>query len=649
MNIDAQRATDLLLPEFEKQLVSTDQKKSQSEVLHRFATIFPELFVRLKDLYGHRWDFYYQMQNVTRLLGESWVQRDQDLRDLDILREQDPHWFQRETMVGAMVYVDLFADDLKGIEKKISYFQDLGITYLHLMPLFKAPEGENDGGYAVSSYRDVNPRIGTIDDLKHLATTLQKKGISLVLDFIFNHTSDEHTWALAAKDGQTKFKDYYWIFPEKSEADAYNRTLRDIFPDVRTGSFTYNQKVDGWVWTTFNNYQWDLNYQNPATFIAMVGEMLSLANLGAQVLRLDALAFCWKELGTSCENLPKAHTLIQAFRLAASIVAPALAFKSEAIVHPDEVVKYINTKECEISYNPLLMALLWEALATRNTDLLRLSLQKRFAIDPSCSWVNYIRCHDDIGWTFADEDAAELGIQGYDHRRFLNDFYIGKFPGSFARGVPFQFNPQTGDCRISGTAASLVGLEKAEYLDDHQLAEQERYLSLKRLLLLHGIILSIGGIPVLYVGDEIGTLNDYSYAQEPGKSKDSRWVHRPRFQWKRYQEALKIGNQVPALLYKGLQDLIKLRKHLPTFGVAETQVLNLENSGLLGYVRVGDKRRLMVVCNMTDQPQRISSNLLRLQGLYPQCLELISQRTLEESNDLLELGPYDQWWLVPVI
>ena len=621
---------------------------------NRFSQIFPDLFLRLRELYGHRWDFFYHLQQLTRVLADSWIQRDQELRLLDEIRQEDPHWFQRETMVGAMVYVDLFAGDLGGLEKKLDYFEQLGITYLHLMPLFKAPEAENDGGYAVSSYREVDPKLGTIDDLKHLARTLQKKGISLVLDFIFNHTSDEHDWALAAKEGVAEYRDYYWIFREKTDADAYNRTLRDIFPDVRSGSFTYNHEVDGWVWTTFNNYQWDLNYQNPATFIAMVGEMLSLANAGAQILRLDALAFCWKELGTSCENLPQAHTLIQAFRLAASIVAPALAFKSEAIVHPDEVAKYISPQECEISYNPLLMALLWESLATRNTDLLRTSLQHRFTVPKGCAWVNYVRSHDDIGWTFADEDARELGINGYDHRRFLNDFYIGNFPGSFSRGVPFQYNQETGDCRVSGTTASLTGLEKAVHLKDPHQAREEQEMAIRRILLLHGIILSIGGIPVIYIGDELAQLNDYSYANEPGKSRDSRWVHRPAFSWShgkgRKGAASRISQQNPASMRvrQELGRLIEIRKSLPTLGLGETQILDVENSGVFAFIRIGDNRRILVLGNMTDRPQGIPGNILRLHGLYPQCEDAISRKAISSEGGYIELEPYGLMWLTPL-
>ena len=282
----------------------------------------------------------------------------------------------------------------------------------------------------------------------------------------------------------------------------------------------------------FHKYQWDLNYANPAVFNRMAEEMLFLANQGVEVIRLDAVAFIWKQIGTSCENLPQAHTLIRAFNAAARISAPTLLFKSEAIVHPDDVVKYIDPAECQLSYNPLLMALLWNSLATRKVDLLAQALATRFKIHPQTSWVNYVRCHDDIGWTFSDEDASLLGINGSDHRRFLNEFYRGRFPGSFARGLPFQENPTTGDCRISGSCASLAGLEKA--LSEEGPNEVE--LAIRRILLLHGMILTIGGIPLIYLGDEVGTLNNYTYRDDPHKTRDSRWVHRPYVDWNKYEK-----------------------------------------------------------------------------------------------------------------
>ncbi|HZU86565.1 MAG TPA: alpha-amylase family protein, partial [Anaerolineaceae bacterium] len=495
---EARKTLTRLLPRLEASFAADISADSHSweTFTDRVNSQFMALFQFYLDLYRSQYDFFYHLEDLLHSMARAWFARPADLRALDRTRESDPHWFQSNKMLGGVIYVDLFADNLEGVRSKIPYFQELGLTYLHLMPLFKAPDGENDGGYAVSSYREIHPPLGTMEQLASLAHDLRTAGISLVIDFIFNHTSNQHLWAERGTAGDETYLDFYRLFPDRSIPNAYERTLREIFPDEHPGAFTFFPKIGQWVWTTFHTYQWDLNYDNPAVFNRMVEEMLFLANQGVEVIRLDAVAFTWKEMGTSCENLPGAHTLIRAFNAAARIASPALLFKSEAIVHPDDVIKYIDPQECQLSYNPLLMSLLWNSLATREVGLLSQALATHYKIHPETAWVNYVRCHDDIGWTFSDEAAAQLGIHGSDHRHFLNEFYRGRFPGSFARGLPFQENAKTGDCRISGTCASLAGLEKA--LDEE--GPQELELAIRRILLLYGITLTMGGIPLLYLG-----------------------------------------------------------------------------------------------------------------------------------------------------
>ena len=580
----------------------------------RLADTFPALFELYLDLYGARYDFFFHLEDLLLSLARASFDRPADLCTLDAAREADPLWFQSNQMLGGVIYVDLFANDLEGVRAKIPYFKELGLTYLHLMPLFKMPAGENDGGYAVSSYREVHPPLGSMQQLAALSRDLRAAGISLVVDLVFNHTSDEHTWAEQAKAGDEEAREMYRVFPDRALPDAYERTLREIFPDEHPGSFSpffsaepqgHPARQAGWVWTTFHKYQWDLNYANPQVFNRMAEEMLFLANQGVEVIRLDAVAFIWKEMGTSCENLPQAHQLIRAFNATARISAPALLFKSEAIVHPDDVVKYIDPAECQLSYNPLLMALLWNSLATRKVRLLSQALANRFKIHPQTTWVNYVRCHDDIGWTFSDDDAAHLGVNGYDHRRFLNEFYRGRFPGSFARGLPFQENPKTGDCRISGTCASLAGLEKAL----HEEGPTEVELAIRRILLIHGIILTIGGIPLLYLGDEIGTLNDYTYRADPGHARDSRWVHRPKADWQRYanrSDPFSIEGRV----FSGLQAIIQLRKSHPAFSGNELEMILTENEHVLGFVRVHAGQRAVIFANFSENEQAVPARLL---------------------------------------
>lgn len=639
-SFEATRTLTRLRPWLAHEFADQIDTPSWHEFEKRLEHHFPRLFQLFVALYGHHYDFFYHLTQIVTLAARSWLERDSSLKMLDTEREANPTWFQSEKMLGGVCYVDLFAGDLKALRKKIPYFKELGLTYLHLMPLFKAPDEASDGGYAVSDYRAVHAPLGTMTDLRRLATALRKEGISLVLDFVFNHTSDEHRWAQAALDGDPEHEEYYYLFPDRTMPDAYDRTLREIFPDQHPGSFTYRPETKRWVWTTFNSFQWDLNYSNPVVFYEMASEMLFLANVGCEVLRLDALAFIWKELGTNCESLPQAHLLVQAFNALLRIAAPSLLFKSEAIVHPDEVAKYISEDECQLSYNPLLMALLWNSLATREIRLLRHSMSYRFQIPSETAWVNYIRCHDDIGWTFDDVDADTLGINGYDHRRFLNQFYTGRFPGSFARGLPFQENPKTGDARISGSLASLAGLEQALKVNDA--AEIE--LAIRRILLLHAIILSIGGVPLLYLGDEVGWLNDYRFRDDPAKVDDSRWVNRPWIDWAK-MERRSSTEAVEGEIYQRLQRLIMLRKETPGFGGNQMEVINIGSDHVFAFVRTNAQQRVLVISNFTERELRISPNEIRLYGLGYQFHELISDTTLTITDEPIRLEPYQVLWL----
>jgi len=636
----AHRSLTRLLPRLETEFTAHLNTPAWAAFRTRLDGHFADLFRLLLALYGQQYDFFYHLERILAMAAQSWLDRPDELKTLDTAREANPTWFQSEKMLGGVCYVDLFAGDLVKLRAKIPYFKELGLTYLHLMPLFKAPEGDSDGGYAVSDYRQVDARLGTMADLRQLATELRQENISLVLDFIFNHTSDEHRWAQQALAGDPEYQEYYFIFPDCSMPDAYDRTLREIFPDKHPGSFSYRAAIDKWVWTTFNVFQWDLNYQNPNVFRDMAAEMLFLANVGTEVLRLDALAFTWKQLGTDSENLPQAHQLVQAFNALLRIAAPSLLFKSEAIVHPDEVAKYISAQECQLSYNPLLMALLWNSLATRETRLLQRSMGHRFKIPAECAWVNYVRCHDDIGWTFDDGDAAALGINGFDHRRFLNAFYTGRFPSSFGRGLPFQENPRTGDARISGSLASLAGLEAALQTND----PTEIELAIRRICLLHSIILSIGGVPLLYLGDEVGWLNDYAYRNDPAKTGDSRWVHRPSI------DETKLARRhdpttVEGRIFAQICRLIKLRKTQPGFAGNHMAVINVGTDHVFAYLRTHGEQRVVVLANFTERDQRISANELRLYGLSYQFEELISGQLLQLNSGELLLSPYQVMWL----
>jgi len=631
-----QAATSLsrLMPRLEARYAAQTEPSEWHGFRERVERHFPALFERLHRLYGHHYDFFFHLESILASATEMWLARPGELKALDALRIHDPQWFQSLRIVGGMCYVDLFAGDLEGLCERIPYLTELGVNYLHLMPAFKVPEGDNDGGYAVTSYREVRPDLGTMEQLAKLAEELRHHGISLCLDFVFNHTADDHEWAQRAMAGEAEYQDYYRMFPNRELPDAYERSTAPIFPDEHPGAFTYRTRLRKWIWTSFHNYQWDLNYENPVVFNRMLEEMLFLANQGVEILRLDAVAFVWKRLGTSCENLPEAHMIIQAFNALVHLAAPATVFLSEAIVHPDEVIKYIGEDECQLSYNPMLMALLWNTLATRDVTLLRSAMEQRFAIPAGCAWVNYIRCHDDIGWVFSDDDARALGIEPRDHRRFLNDFYIGRFEGSFARGLPFQEDPVSGDARVSGSAASLCGLEQALAAQDAAAAD----LAVRRILLLHGVILTIGGIPLIYLGDELGTLNDYHYSEDPQKDGDSRWVHRPRFDWE--SAARRHDPETPAgRIFHGLLQLIQLRQQNLAFTRSETEIVDTGNRYVFGYFRRNASQSVLVLANFSEAPQVLEARRLRLLGLRKVLADLVAGQTIAAVREL-QMDPY---------
>ncbi|MEP7291822.1 MAG: amylosucrase [Chloroflexota bacterium] len=606
--------------------------------LSRVSEHFTDAFAMFYQLYGEHYDFYYHLEQTILTVAQAFSDRSAELKTLDAQRLETPDWFQSQNMIGAVCYVDLFAGNLQGIRERLPYFQEMGLTYLHLMPFFRAPEAHSDGGYAVSSFREVNPALGTMQELAALANELREQGISLCLDFVFNHTSDEHEWAQRALAGDKSYQDYYFLFEDRTLPDRYEADLREILPEQAPGSFTFRPEINQWVWTTFYNYQWDLNYANPEVFSAMLGELLFLGNQGAEVLRLDAVPFIWKELGTNSENLPQVHAIIRGFNAFARMAAPALLFNSEAIVHPTDVRSYVDSHECQISYNPILMSSIWEALATRSTDFLRHTMNKQFSLPPGCVWLNYLRSHDDIGWGFADEDAVELGINSEDHRYFLNLFYLGRYPGSFAAGLPFNFNPRTQDMRISGTTASLAGLEKAEKLHD----DAYRATAIKRIVMIHSLIMSVGGIPLIYLGDEIGTPNDYRYRTVPEKAADSRWVHRPHADPEKYARRHEPAT-VEGQIFGALLDLIEARKRMPVLADGETYFITTGNSHVLGFTR---HNSMLVLANFAEFPQQVDLNMLQNSWhAVRETVDLITEQPLP-ANDAIHLDAYQFMWLV---
>lgn len=608
-------------------------------------TLLQDLFFSLYPESAHAAIF----DRLIGLLDELYRSRPSELQQQDVGRVALGNWYQSEQWVGMQLYVDRFAGDLKGLEDKIPYFEKLGINFLHLMPLTRRPKGPNDGGYAVNSYTEVDPAFGTDKDLARITRKLRKKGICLMLDFVVNHTSDEFPWALRAKEGDPVYQGYYHTFPDRSIPDVFEESLPEVFPETAPGNFTYIPEMQRWVMTVFNSYQWDLNYTNPEVFLSMLEHLVDLSNKGVDVVRFDALAFLWKKIGTVSQNLPQAHRLVSLFRLCLQVVAPGVILLAEAIVAPAEIVRYfgegiLRGNECEIAYNATFMACLWNSIATKKTGLLTRSLRSIPPKPAPCTWINYIRCHDDIGLGFDDAQIAALGWDPQAHRRFLLDYFCQRLEWSPAKGSVFMYNPLTGDGRITGSTASLLGLEKALEGGD----PDEVQTAIDRILMMYGIILAAPGIPLIYAGDELGMRNDYSYVHDPARADDSRWMNRPVHDWDAVADLDK--KELPASkVFSGICRLIRLRKEHPVLAdPTGMQLHDPANDHIFVFERGPDNGQgILVAANFDENPQVLNASWLTQLGYAKKgkYRDLTGGKRRKVQSGLLEMAPYELLWL----
>lgn len=528
-------------------------------------------------------------------------------KELDIEKEIQGNWFLSNEITGMSLYVDRFCSHLKKMPEKLEYFKKLGVNFLHLMPVMQSPEGESDGGYAVSDFRKVDERFGTLSDLKKLQQQMKKERMYLMIDIVLNHTSHHHEWAKKAKAGDKKYQDYFYMFDDRSLPDQYDAAMPEIFPESSPGNFTWNEECKKWVMTVFHSYQWDLNYTNPAVLVEMLDNIFFYANLGVDILRIDAPAFIWKEVGTTCQNLPLAHTLLRLIKQCVQVATPGMALLGEAIVAPKEIMKYFGTglytaKECDFAYNATHMALQWDALATGDTKVM-LAAQHEILQKPyGTSWITYTRCHDDIGLGYDDYMIQHAGYNPYQHRKYIKDYYSGVAEGSPATGALFSVNPKTQDARISGSLASLCGLEKSLNNNDATAIE----LSIRKILMMQAHSFFIGGVPMMFYGDECGYTNDYSYLNDPGKSYDNRWMHRPVINWDK-NKRIDDPTSIEAKIFSGTQKLISIRRQLPV--VADNKNLTWLtpfNIHVAGYLRTLDEAKLYCVFNFNKETAYLS-------------------------------------------
>ena len=603
------------------------------------------------EIYGHHPKAEESFGRLLNIITAGFIDRPDSMRDKDDEKQDQGYWFLSNSITGMSLYVDRFCGSLSNMESKLDYLNRLGVNLLHLMPIFESPPGESDGGYAVSDYRTVDPRFGTLEDLKKLRQQMGARQMFLMIDIVLNHTSHHHEWAQKAKQGDDNYQDYYYMYADRVLPDRFERGMPEIFPESSPGNFTYCKEINRWVMTVFHDYQWDLNYTNPAVLLDMLDTIFFYGNLGVDVLRIDAPAFIWKQVGTTCQNLPQAHALLRLIKQCVQAAMPGMAILGEAIVAPKEIMRYFGTglftaRECDLAYNAAHMALQWDALATGDTRVM-LAAQHEILQKPyGTSWITYTRCHDDIGLGYDDHMIQHAGFEPFQHRKFLKEYYSGGYPASPAAGALFSVNPKTNDARISGSLASLCGLEKALLNEDSAAID----LAVGRIIMMQAHSFLIGGIPMIFYGDEAGYTNDYSYLEDPGKNYDNRWMHRPVIDWEKNRRIEEQGS-TEERVYSATRHLIAIRNKLPM--IADTKNLTWltpHNIRVAGYLRTLENRRVYCLFNFSDRQQSITWYIFKEHGDIPERLFEHwneQEHSVGLDSEFLTLTPYQFMVLEP--
>lgn len=615
---------------------------------HNFYTRFIANASTIKSLYEEIYQHHPQSEkrfiDLIDLLSGGHKNRAEDFKKKDSQKIEKGGWFLSNELTGMSLYVDAFCGNLKNLPYKLGYFEKLGVNFLHLMPLFQSPAEESDGGYAVSDFRKVNPRFGTLDDLKNVQQKMNTANMYLMTDIVLNHSSRRHEWAEKARQGDQQYQDYFYMYSDRNMPDYFEQSMPEIMPEAAPGNFTYVPECNKWVMTVFHDYQWDLNFSNPAVLVEMLDIILFYANLGVDVLRIDAPAFIWKEAGTTCQNLPQAHTILRLIKQCVQVAAPGMALLGEAIVAPKEIMQYFGTgnftaRECDFAYNATQMATQWDALSTGDTRVMLAAQQEIIKKPFGTSWITYTRCHDDIGLGYDDDMIRKAGYNPYQHRNFIKDFYSGIAPDSTATGALFGFNPKTQDARISGTLASLCGLEKAIINKN----EAQINTAINRIILMQACSFFVGGLPMLFYGDEVGYTNDYNYLRDSAKSYDNRWMHRPVIDWNK-NDKINTPGTVEERIFSATKKLIGIRRKLPVLSDnSNLSWLSPYNIHVAGYVRKSADKTLFCFFNFKNEVAYLNWQVVNEQGntsavLYDHWNQ--KEYTVGNNGTFLVLAPY---------
>lgn len=613
LKIPEEQKENVPVKEVEKQKAQAPEEKKAAELKAVYRRRFERHLDELRWLYMELYENGSMFAELCDNLYRFYEERNDDLKAQDLEREAHPDWYKQNDMLGMMFYIDNFAGNMKGVESRLDYLEKSNVNYIHLMPFLETPEGRSDGGYAVADFRKVQEKLGTMEDLESLTAACHKKHMNVCMDFVMNHTSEDHEWAKKARQGDGEYMSRYFFYDNDTIPGMYEKTVPQVFPTTAPGNFTWLPDVGHYVMTTFYPYQWDLNYKNPRVFNEMMYNFLYLANRGIDIIRIDAVPYIWKELGTQCRNLKQVHTIVRLMRMIGEIVCPGILLLGEVVMEPEKVVPYFGTvekPECHMLYNVTTMATTWHTVATRDVRLLKKQLDIVNGLPKDYVFLNYLRCHDDIGWGLDYATLSYEGIGERSHKQYLNDYFLGLAGYSNSRGELYNADPVTGDARFCGTTASMCGIEKAGFEQDEEAMER----AIRFDVMLHAYMFMQSGIPVLYGGDEVAQVNDYTYKEDPNKAEDSRYIHRGKMNWELVKN-IDDPETVEGKMFLQLSRLEEIRKSEKAFvSYADTWTIETWEQSVLCMGRYYDGDKIIGLFNFSEDDKTAWIN--ETDGMY---------------------------------
>lgn len=559
----------------------------------------------LKWLYMELYSNESMLSELCYQIHNFFIERDEGLKNRDVTRENNPDWYRKSKMTGMALYIDHFADTIKGVEQSIEHLQKCNINYVHFMPFFETTRYRTDDQYAITDFRKTMEKIGKIEDLCHLTKLCHEKSINVSVDFIMNRTSNEHEWAKKAMHGDVEYMNRY-------------------------------------VTKTDHSYEWDLNYKNPRVLNEMMYNYMFIANLGTDLIQINEIEDIWKGESQNCSKVSQIHTIARIMRIISEIVCPGVLLLGNVKNDMKNAITYFGEDEkpeFHMVYQKTFMNEVWNSVATRNVKLLQTKLDVINKYPKEYVFVNYLRNHEKLNWNL-DYDFLYKNqkINQKMHREYLNEYFLGRTGYSNSRGEVENNSDNSEKICFCGTTASMCGLEKA--IDENNKKEINQAIKLE--IMLYAYLFIQSGIPVIYSGDEIGQMNDYSYKENRDKMRDIQNVCRGKFDW---SKAVKVVDEysIEGKIMRGLNKIQVVKNRENTFcQIADVRVVDTKNNSVICIAREFAGEKILGIFNFSEHEKIV--NIDEEEGIYE---DLLSGKKMKVK--CLQMQGYDFYYLKKIV